>query len=86
MQSKGADQVDCDDLLIGVEGVRRRERTILTDRALRPTDAGRVDKDAQWAEFSCFVDGRFDLLSVGDVDGDKRAADVFGKFCPAIRL
>ncbi len=58
--------------------MRRRELTILANRALRPTDAGGVDQDAKWTEFSC--------LSGGDVDGDKRAADVFGKFCPAVRL
>jgi hypothetical protein len=65
-----------------VEVVRGRELTILADRALCPTDAGRVDQDAQWAKFSCLVDRRLDLLGVGDVDADECAADFFGKFCP----
>ena len=81
-----ADQIDCNDLLIGVEFVRRRELAILADRALCPTDACGVDQDAQWAEFSRLVDGRLDLRGVGDIDADERAADIFGKFCPTVGL
>jgi hypothetical protein len=66
--------------------VCRLELAILADRALCTTDAGGVDQDTQWAEFSCLVDRRLNLLGVGDVDADERTADIFGKFRSAVYL
>ena len=55
---EGADQVDREHLLVGVEVVRRGELAVLADGALRPADAGGVHQGAQRAE----IDGRVDRV------------------------
>ena len=55
------------------------ELAVPADGALRPADAGGVHQDPQRAELDGLRDRRLDLLGVGDVDRDERAADLLGE-------
>src|SRR4051794_27271551 len=68
---EGADEVDADDRVEGLEGVR----AVAPGDLLGPADARAADGDPQAGDR---VDRRLDLLGVGDVGGDELRADRLG--------
>ncbi len=83
---EGADEVDRNDLLEGVEIGGRLERAVLADRALRPADAGGVDEHTERAHRLRHLDGIDDVVGAGDVDLAERAADLVGEFVALVLL
>ena len=83
---EGADEVDRDDLLEGLEVGGRVVAAVFADGALRPADTGRVHQHAKWAHALGHLDRVHNFVSLGDVDTTEGAADFGGERRTAIFL